>query len=107
MSGSRLQWKRGRQEEGVGVSPRTLEWIGYDSAGEAIARVIRVQGPYSTGWRSFHAVARDETASVIELRPDCPPGGAEWLACVGPRVVGRAELPMQAVRAVEATLDDA
>jgi hypothetical protein len=51
-------------------------------------------------------VARDETASVVELRPSCPPDGAGWLACVGPRVVGRAEQPLQAVRAVEATLDD-
>jgi hypothetical protein len=48
----------------------------------------------------------DETASVVELRPGCPPDGAGWLACVGPRVVGRAEQPLQAVRAVEATLDE-
>ena len=106
MSGSRLHWKRGRREEGVGVSPRTLEWIGYNNAGEPIARVVRVQGPLSTGWRSFHAVALDETASVVELRPRCPPDGSDWLACVGPRVVGRADLPMRAVRAVEATLGD-
>jgi hypothetical protein len=59
----------------------------------------------SLGWRSFRAVARDETASVVELRPECPPDGA-WLACVGPRVVGRAGQPLQAVRAVEATLED-
>jgi hypothetical protein len=107
MSGARLHWKRGRQEDdGAGISPRTLEWVGYNSAGEPIARVVRVQGPLSTGWRSFRAVARDETASVVELRPGCPPDGAGWLACVGPRVVGRAEQPLQAVRAVEATLDD-
>jgi hypothetical protein len=83
-----------------------LEWVGYNNAGEPIARVVRVQGPLSTGWRSYWAVARDETASVVELRPSCPPDGAGWLACVGPRVVGRAEQPLQAVRAVEATLDD-
>jgi hypothetical protein len=106
MSGSRLHWKRGRQEAGAGVSPRTLEWVGYNNAGEPIARVVRVQGPLSLGWRSFRAVAMDETASVVELRPGCPPDGAGWLACVGPRVVGRAEQPLQAVRAVEATLDD-
>jgi hypothetical protein len=51
-------------------------------------------------------VALDEAASVVELRPECPPDGAGWLACVGPRVVGRAGQPLQAVRAVEATLDD-
>jgi hypothetical protein len=106
MSGSRLHWKRGRQEEGAGVPDRTLEWIGYNTAGEPIARVVRVQGPLSTRWRSFSAVALDETARVVELRPNGPPDGAGWLACVGPRVVGRAELPLQAVRAVEATLDD-
>ena len=44
-------------------------------------------------------------AKVVDLRPGCPPDGAEWLACVGERVVGRAEQPLQAVRAVEATLD--
>src|SRR6185437_14505462 len=85
MSGSRLHWKRGRQEEGAGVSPRTLEWVGYNNAGEPIARVVRVQGPLSLGWRSFRAVALDDAASVVELRPSCPPDGAGWLACVGPR----------------------
>jgi len=106
MSQSRLHWKRGRQEEGAGVPPRTLEWVGYDNAGAPIARVVRVQGPLSTGWRSFRAVARDESAVVVDLRPGCPPDGADWLACVGPRVVGRAEQPLAAVRAVEATLRD-
>lgn len=104
MSGSRLHWTRGRQEEGAGVSPRTLEWIGHDDAGAAIARVVRLQGPLSTGWRSFRAVARDEEAKVIDLRPSAPPDGADWLACVGGRVVARAALPMQAVRAVEERL---
>src|SRR5215472_16388709 len=40
---------RGRQEEGPGVH-RTLEWIGRDDAGEAIARVVRVVGPVWAGW---------------------------------------------------------
>ena len=102
MNGSRLNWKRGRQEEGAGVSPRTLEWVGYDNAGEPIARVVRVQGPVSTGWRRFHAVARDKAARVVELRPE----GRGWLACVGARVIARAERPMEAVRAVEAVLKD-
>ena len=76
-----LHWKRGRREEG---SIRTMEWIGYNNAGEPIARVVRVQGPISAGWRSFRAVARDEAA----------------------RVVGRARQPLQAVRAVEAAIGD-
>lgn len=105
MSGSRLHWTRGRQDEGVGVTPRTLEWIGFNDAGEAIARVVRVQGPLSTGWRSFPAVARDPQARVVELRPGEPPDGA-WLACVGGRVVGRAPVPLQAVRTAEAALDE-
>jgi hypothetical protein len=85
------------------VLPRTLEWIGFDSAGEAIARVVRLEGPLSTGWRRFRAVARDAEAKVVELRPDEPPDGA-WLACVGGRVVGRAPVPLQAVRRAEAAL---
>ncbi len=105
MRASRLHWTRGRQEEGAGVIPRTLEWIGFDNAGEAIARVVRIQGPLSTGWRSFRAVARDAEARVVELRPDEPPDGSGWLACVGGRVVGRASVPLQAVRPAEAALE--
>jgi hypothetical protein len=107
MSGSRLNWLRGRQEEGAGVTPRTLEWIGLNDAGEPIARVVRIQGPLLTGWRSFRAVARDEEAKVVDLRPGEPPDGAGWLACVGGQVVGRAALPLQAVRAVEERLGEA
>jgi len=95
---------RGRREEGAGVSPRTLEWIGCDDAGEAIARVVRVQGPLSFGLRRFRAVALDDEAKVIELRPGEPPDGAGWLACVGGKVVGRGAVPLAAVRAVEAAL---
>ena len=36
--------------------------------------------------------------------PDRPPDGADWLACVGGQVVGRAAVPLQAVRAAEAAL---
>lgn len=100
----RLHWTRGRQEEGVGVNARTLEWIGCDDAGEAIARVVRILGPVSTGWRRLRAVARDEESRVIELRPAEPPDGAEWLACIGGKVVGRAAVPMEAVRVAEAAL---
>ena len=41
---------------------------------------------------------------MIELRPGGPPDGAGWLACVGGQVVGRAALPLQAVRRAEAAL---
>jgi hypothetical protein len=49
-------------------------------------------------------VALDDEAKVIELRPTSPPDGADWLACVGGQVVGRAAVPLQAVRAAEAAL---
>ncbi|MGE4049224.1 MAG: hypothetical protein AB7F35_30595 [Acetobacteraceae bacterium] len=88
------------------MSSRTLEWIGLNNAGEPIARVVRVRGPLSTGWRSFSAVALDPEARVVELRPQGPPDGADWLACVGGKVVARAALPMQAVRAVEEVLGE-
>ena len=100
----RLRWMRGRREEGVGISPRTLEWIGYDDAGATIARVVRVQGPLCTGWRRFRAVALDADAKVVELRPNEPPDGAGWLACLGGKVVGRGSVPLAAVRAAEAAL---
>ena len=103
MQAPRLHWTRGRREEGAGEA-RTLEWIGCDDAGETIARVVRVQGPLWTGWRSYRAVALDDDARVIELRPGNPPDGAGWLACVGGQVVGRAALPLQAVRRAEAAL---
>ena len=102
MRASRLHWMRGRQEEGPGVH-RTLEWIGHNDAGEAIARVVRGLGPVWSGWRSYRAVALDREAQVIELRP-ARPDGADWLACVGGQVVGRAAVPLQAVRAAEAAL---
>jgi hypothetical protein len=103
MHAPRLRWSRGRAENGPGHDPRTLEWIGCDDAGEPIAGVVRIRGPLRTGWRSFQAVALDEQAKVIELRPALP-DGAGWLACVGGKVVGRAALPLQAVRTVEAAL---
>ena len=48
-------------------------------------------------------MALDDEAKVIELRPSRPEG-ADWLACVGGQVVGRAAVPLQAVRAAEAAL---
>jgi len=98
----RLHWTRGRVSEGPGET-RTVEWIGYDDTGQAIARVVRVLGPVRAGWRSYCAEALDEDGRVIALRLP-PPGGADWLACVGGQVVGRAALPLQAVRTAEAAL---
>ena len=98
----RLRWKRGRTEENE-VPSGALEWLGCDDAGEAIARVVRIRGPLWTGWRLYNAVALDEEARVVELRPRVPDDG-RWLAVVGDRVVGRAALPLQAVRRAEAAL---
>jgi hypothetical protein len=89
-------------EQGPGLA-RTLEWVGLDDTGRAIARVVRLRGPVWADWRQYRAVALDDEAKVIELRPS-PPEGAGWLACVGARVVGRAALPLQAVRTAEAAL---
>ena len=80
MQPPRLHWMRGRQEEGPGIH-RTLEWIGRDDAGEAIARVVRVLGPVWTGWRSYRAVALDKEAKKpadTDLPGDS--GGAELRA---------------------------
>ena len=98
----RLHWARGRVAAD-GEDARTLEWIGFDDAGEPIARVVRILGPLHSGWRLYPAVALDREARVIELRPK-PPDGAGWLACIGGQVVGRAALPLQAVRTAEAAL---
>jgi hypothetical protein len=102
MAAPRLHWMRGRAEEGPGIA-RTLEWIGLDDAGKAIARVVRLRGPVWANWRQYRAVALDEEAKVVELRPT-PPDGAGWLAYVGPRVVGRAAVPLAAVRTAEEAL---
>jgi len=96
----RLHWTRGRIDEGAA---RALEWIGLDDAGAAIARVVRLPGPVRSGWRTWQAVALDKEARVVELRP-APPAGEDWLACVGGKVVGRAALPLAAVRTAEAAL---
>ena len=102
MSAPRLHWTRGRAERAAGEA-RALEWIGLDDAGEPIARVVRLLGPLWSGWRQYRAVALDEEAKVVELRPSVPEGGG-WLACIGGQVVGRAALPLQAVRTAEAAL---
>ena len=61
------------------MNTRTLEWIGCDDAGETIARVVRIHGPWHWGWRTLRAVARDAEARIVEL-------------------------PLQAVRTAEAAL---
>ncbi|WP_255575329.1 hypothetical protein [Caldovatus aquaticus] len=96
---------RGRTEDGDGPddADRTREWVGCDDAGEAIARVVRVPEPRGAGWRLRRAAARDADARVVELRPPADPD-RRWLAVVGGRVVGRAALPLQAVRDAEAAL---
>ncbi len=102
MASPRLRWTRGRADPVSGES-RTLEWIGWDDAGAAIARVVRIRGPILRGWRQYSAVALDDEAKVVELRPRAP-DGADWLAYIGGKVVGRAALPLQAVRTAEAAL---
>lgn len=99
MGPSRLRWQKGRAS-GDG---RTQEWVGLDDAGNPVARVVRIRGPLLEGWRLYRAVALDDEARLIELRPS-PPDGAGWLATIGGTVVGRAALPLQAVRTVEAAL---
>lgn len=100
----RLRWVRGRTEgDGPDDPDRTREWVGCDDAGEAIVRVVCVSGPIRVGWRLRHAVARDEEARVVELRPPVD-RERRWLIVVGGRVVGRAALPLQAVRGAEAAL---
>ncbi len=102
MTTAALRWRRGRVEEVAGAE-RAREWLAVDDRGETIARVVRVPGPLLEGWRVFRAVALDDDARLIELRPP-PPDGAGWLATIGGQVVGRAPWPLQAVRRVEDAL---
>ena len=95
----RLHWTRGRLEDGA----RALEWIGLDDAGAARARVVRVLGPLRAGWRLYRAVALDDQARVVELRPAMAER-ATWLVVVGSQVIGRARVPLAAMRRAEAAL---
>ncbi len=52
MPAPRLHWTRGRSDGGAGIA-RTLEWIGLDDTGEAIARVVRLPGPIWANWRQY------------------------------------------------------
>lgn len=105
---TRLRWTRGRDDQpGSGRRPgddRALEWLGWDDAGRAIARVVRLQGPYLAGRRLTRATPLDDEARVIAMRPPVPADG-RWLVVVRERVVGRATLPLQAVRRAEAVLN--
>ena len=78
-----------------------MDWPGRRGRGHRPR--VRVWRAAWRNWRQYRAVALDEEAKVVELRPP-PPDGADWLACVGGQVVGRAALPLQAVRTVEAAL---
>lgn len=102
---TRLRWTRGRVESGAGDS-RAAEWIGCNDAGEAIARVVHLRGPLRSGWRQYRAMALDEDGRIVRLLPPAPEG-AGWLACIGGRVVGRAAVPLKAVRAAEEALPGA
>jgi hypothetical protein len=106
---TRLRWQRGRIDDPAGAERRAggdglraLEWVGCDDAGETIARVVRIRGPLFRGWRRLHAVALDDEARVVELRPSLDED--RWLAVVKDRVVGRAKVPLAAVRRAEAAL---
>ncbi|WBV41446.1 hypothetical protein [Pseudoroseomonas cervicalis] len=101
----RLRWQRGRIEDpgpGAADPHRALEWVGCDDAGDPIARVVRVRGPVWFRWHLRHAVALDEEARVVELRPSVEEN--RWLVVVRDQVVGRASLPLLAVRRAEAAL---
>lgn len=102
MHASRLHWMRGRPGQGQ-EGTRAMEWIGCDEAGQAVARVVRIRGPLPATWEVRAARAAVPDAQVVALRPT-PPHGVDWLAYVGGRVVGRAALPLQAVRTVEESL---
>src|SRR5271165_3841593 len=86
MAAPRLHWTRGRADRAAGQA-RALEWIGLDDADEPIARVVRLLGRLWSGWRQYRAVALDEEAKLVELRPSLPERGA-WLACTGGQVGG-------------------
>ncbi|HUZ62848.1 MAG TPA: hypothetical protein VMU82_03950 [Acetobacteraceae bacterium] len=64
---------------------------------------MRLTGPIRTGAGLCRAIPLDDEAKLIRLLPPTP-NGAEWLALIGGRVVGRAAMPLQAVRSAEAAL---
>ncbi len=101
----RLRWERGRKEliERAGASPRAEEWLGLDDAGNAVARVVHLPGPLRREGTLCRAVPLDEEAKLVRLLPP-PPEGATWLALIDGRVVGRAAMPLEAVRSAEAAL---
>ena len=73
---------------------------GHSSPNRSYVRGLAIRARHK---RTMPAIALPEEARVIELPPR-PPDGADWLAYVGGKVVGRAALPSQAVRTVEAAL---
>ncbi len=99
----RLRWVRGRDSFLTETGARAREWLGLDDAGNAVARVIHLDGPMTTARGRFHAVALDDEARLIRLLPR-PPADGDWLVLIGGRVVGRAADPLAAVRHAEAAL---
>ena len=104
MPAPRLHWTAGARRTRRRAWPATLEWIGLRRRGRTYrprrspfgARVVRLaalprRGPGRRG--QGHRAA-----------PQRPPDGGGWLACIGGQVVGRAALPLQAVRVAEAAL---
>jgi len=83
-----------------GVSRQTLHtWLRRYAEGGMAALADKSSKPESCP----HQMAPLIEAKVVELRPSVPEGGG-WLACIGGQVVGRAALPLQAVRTAEAAL---
>lgn len=98
-----LHWQRGGRFEETPNGPRAAEWLGQDEDGNAIALVVHVSGPIATGGQVRRAIALDPEAKLVRILPPVPPG-ASWLAVVGGRVVGRASVPLEAVRWAERAL---
>jgi len=81
MQAAALRWRRGRVEKVAGAD-RARELLAVDDRGKTVARVVRVPGPLPEGWRMLRAVALDDDARLIELRP-LAPDGVGWLATIG------------------------
>jgi hypothetical protein len=99
----RLRWARSRETTMTRVGRQAREWFGCDDAGNAVARVIHLEGPIITGHGLVRAIPLDREQKLIRLLPR-PQAGGDWLAVIGGRVVGRAGVPLEAVRWAEAAL---
>ena len=99
----RLRWARSRETMATGAGHQAREWLGCDDAGNPIARVVHLEGPITTGQGVVQAIPLDREEKLIRLLPR-PQAGGDWLAVIGGRVVGRAGVPLEAVRWAEAAL---